>query len=143
MAKKAVVMSPAEITEKFIRRSKQATPDIIAGINRVTENPAAKAAGKSKKWLNNVSQSEAKYKAGLAKVTLEGWKKNAAEKTQTRHAAGVDACEEKHRQFTEYLVPAINAGLNKISGMNDMTLDDNINRAVTFMRHMADNKYKK
>lgn len=143
MAKTSVGMTPAEINDKWVRRSKAATPDIIAGINRVSENPAAKAAAASKKWLNAVQGAENRFKSGLGKVTLEEWKAKSAEKTQARHGSGVDAGAPAQRAFVEAYIPVINSGLQKLASMPSMTLEDNINIATTFMRHLADNPYKK
>jgi len=132
-------LTPREFQEKHARRLKAATEDIRKGIDRVTENPCEKAAAKQDKMLTNLTAAIAsgKWSQGLKRVSLDEWKKKARDVGVNRIAAGIDAAEAKVVSFAEVLLPHVDQGLDKIKGMPDITLDDNINRANEFMRHMA------
>lgn len=132
-------LTPAEATEKHARRLKASTEDMRRGIERVTESPTEKAAAKQDKMLANLTASvqSGKWAAGLKRVSLDEWKKKARDVGVNRVAAGIDAAKEKVQAFFEDLLPHIDRGQAVIAAMPDVTLDDNINRSVAFMRHMA------
>ena len=138
MAKLTVV----EFQEKHARRTKAATEDVRKGIDRVTENPCEKAAAKQDKMLTNLTAavSSGKWARGLKRVSLEDWKKKARDIGVNRIAAGIDGAKTKTIAFAEELLPHIDRGQAKIAAMPDVTLDDNINRMTTFVRHMSEMK---
>lgn len=135
-------LSATEFQEKHARRLKQSVEDIRKGIERVTENPCDKAAAKQDKMLTNLTAAvqSGKWAAGLKRVPLEKWKKQARDVGVNRIAAGIDAAKEKTIAFAEQLLPHIDRGQEKIKSMPDVTLDDNINRMVSFVRHMGEFK---
>lgn len=135
-------LSATEFQEKHARRLKQSVEDIRKGIDRVTENPCDKAAAKQDKMLTNLTAAvqSGKWAAGLKRVPLEKWKKQARDVGVNRIAAGIDAAKEKTIAFAEQLLPHIDRGQDKIKSMPDVTLDDNINRMVSFVRHMGEFK---
>ena len=135
-------LTAVEYQEKHARRLKGAVEDVRKGIDRVTENPCEKAAMKQDKMLTNLTAavSSGKWAAGLKRVSLEDWKKKARDIGVNRIAAGIDGAKTKVVAFAEQLLPHIDRGQEKIKGMPDVTLDDNINRMTTFVRHMADMK---
>jgi hypothetical protein len=132
-------LTAAEFQEKHSRRLKAAVEDVRKGIDRVTEAPTAKAAAKQDKMLTNLTRSitDGKWAAGLKRVSLEEWKRKARDVGVNRIAAGIDAAKDKVVSFAEDLLPHIDRGSEKIKTMPDVTLDDNINRMTTFIRHMA------
>jgi len=135
-------LTATEFQEKHARRLKGAVEDVRRGIDRVTENPCEKAAAKQDKMLTNLTAAvqSGKWAAGLKRVPLETWKKQARDVGVNRIAAGIDAAKAKVVAFAEVLLPHIDRGQDKIKAMPDVTLDDNINRMTTFVRHMADMK---
>lgn len=135
-------LTASEFTEKHSRRLKAAVEDVRKGIDRVTENPCEKAAAKQDKMLTNLTAavSSGKWAAGLKRVSLEDWKKKARDIGVNRIAAGIDGAKEKVTAFAEVLLPHIDRGKDKIKAMPDVTLDDNINRMTTFVRHMSEMK---
>lgn len=132
-------LTASEFQEKHARRLKAAVEDVRKGIDRVTENPCEKAAAKQDKMLTNLTAAVTggKWAAGLKRVSLEEWKKKARDIGVNRIAAGIDGAKTKVIAFAEQLLPHIDAGQTKIKTMPDVTLDDNINRMTTFVRHMA------
>lgn len=138
-------LTASEFQEKHSRRLKAATEDVRKGIDRVTENPCEKAAAKQEKMLANLTASiqSGKWAAGLKRVSLVQWKAKARDVGVNRIAAGIDAAKAKVIAFAEELLPHIDRQKEKIAGMPDVTLDDNINRMTTFIRGMAEFKRTK
>ena len=135
-------LTPAQFQEKHARRLKASVEDVRAGIDRVTENPCELAAAKQDKMLTNLTAAvqSGKWAAGLKRVSLEDWKKKARDIGVNRIAAGIDAAKPKVIAFAEVLLPHIDRQLEKIKGMPDVTLDDNINRMTSFIRGMSEMK---
>ena len=135
-------LTATEFQEKHARRLKASVEDVRKGIDRVTENPCEKAAAKQDKMVANLTRAVAdgKWAAGLKRVTLEEWKRKARDIGVNRIAAGIDGAKDKTIDFAEDLLPHIDRGRDKIKAMPDVTLDDNINRMTSFIRHMSEFK---
>lgn len=128
-----------EYQEKHARRLKAAVPDIQRGVERVTQNPCEQAAAKKDKMLNNLTAAvnDGKWERGLKKVSLEDWKGKMIDKGVQRIAGGIDGAKDKVIEFASELLPHVDAGVAKVKGMPDLTIEDSINRSSTFIRHMA------
>jgi len=137
-------LTASEFQEKHARRLKASVEDVRKGIDRVTESPTEKAAARQDKMLSNLTASvqSGKWAAGLKRVTLEEWKSKARDIGVNRIAAGIDGAKAKVTNFAEQLLPHIDRQVAKITGMPDVTLDDNINRMTSFIRGMAEFKRK-
>jgi len=135
-------LTATEFQEKHARRLKGSVEDVRRGIDRVTESPTEKAAAKSDKMLTNLTRAvtDGKWAAGLKRVSLEEWKRKARDIGVNRIAAGIDGSKDKVVAFAEQLLPHIDRGQDKIKAMPDVTLDDNINRMTSFIRHMSEFK---
>ncbi|MDD3428108.1 MAG: hypothetical protein PHR42_04150 [Caldisericia bacterium] len=132
-------MTPEEYAEKQARRLKGAIEDIRAGVSRVTESPTAKAATKSDKMLAGVQRAvqSGKWGARLKAVSLDEWKQKTIEKGLGRISSGIDGAHDKVVSFAAQLLP-YQADLQKqIEKMPDLTLEDSLNRMVTFIRGMS------
>lgn len=132
-------LTAIEFQEKHARRLSAAVEDVRKGIDKVTVNPCEQAAAKQDKMLTNLTASitDGRWAAGLKRVSLEDWKKKAKDVGVGRISSGITAAKEKVIAFAEQLLPHIDAGVAKIKGMSDISLEDNINRMTTFIRHMA------
>jgi len=64
------------------------------------------------------------------------------EKGIPRIPGGIDAAADKVRDFASQLLPYIDSGLGKIRSMPDMTIEDAVNRAATWIRYMSAFKKK-
>lgn len=133
-------LNAAQAQEKHARRLKAAVEDIRQGIDRVTESPTEAAAAKADKMLTNLTASvqNGKWASGLRRVSLDEWKRKARDVGVNRIASGIDAAADKTRAFYDELLPHVDRGREKIKGMPDTTLDDNLNRMVAYARHMAE-----
>lgn len=137
-----MVKSASDVADKWSRRLKASTEDIRKGIEGVTENPMQKAADKSDKWIARLTEADtvAKWKKNVGAVTLDEWKRAILNKGLGRISAGVDGSRGKFEAFMGELLPHIERGQSGIKNMPDLTLDDNINRMVSFVRHMSEFK---
>jgi len=133
------------VAEKWARRLKGAVEDIRVGVEAVSENPAEKAAAKKGKWIARMTSKEVqdKWEARLKSVRLEDWKNAMLNKGLGRISAGVDEAQSDVETFMGELLPHIESGRAKIRTMPDVTLEDNIRRMETFIRHMATFRRKK
>jgi len=138
-------LTAQEFQEKHARRLSAAVEDVRKGIDRVTVNPCEQAAAKQEKMLANLTASvnEGRWAAGLKRVSLEQWKNATKNVGVGRIPAGINAAKDKVIAFAEQLLPHIDAGSAKLKAMPDITLEDNIQRMTTFIRHMADFKRTK
>lgn len=136
---KKITMSPAEFQEKHARRLKGAVQDIRAGIERVTESPMAKAASKEQKMVQNLQAavSSGKWRSGLNRVSLDDWKKAAIDKGLNRIAAGVDGSKAKVTAFAADLLSYESTLQGTVQNMPDLTIEDSIARATSWIRGMS------
>jgi len=132
-------LTAKEVTEKHARRLKGAVEDMRTGVERVTESPTAKAAKAADKMKARIVASidNGKWAAGLNRVSLDEWKSKMLTKGVNRVAQGIDEASGKVEAFYADLLPHIDRGKEKIAKMNDVTLEDSINRMTTFIRHMS------
>lgn len=135
-------VTPDQYQEKHARRLKAAVEDIRTGVENVTSNPCAAAAKKADKMLNNLTAAvqSGKWARNLGRVTLEDWKSKMLTKGVNRIATGIDEAAEKVKSFASQLLPHVDAGVSKVKKMPDLTIEDSVNRAAAFIRHMADFK---
>ena len=138
-------VTPEEFVEKHARRLKSSMEDMRRGISNVSEAPTKKAAQKVEKMKANLIKAldSGKWQQRLNSVSLEDWKEKMVNKGIPRVSAGIDAAADKVKAFAEELLPYIDQGRDAIKKLPDVTLEDNINRMTTFIRHMSKFKRQK
>jgi len=138
-----VKVTASEYAEKQARRLKASTEDIRRGIARVNVAPTAQAAAKKTKMLANLTDAvqSGKWEAGLARVTLEDWKRQTTEKGIGRIASGIDGAREKVEEFGAKLLAYEDRVMSEVDKMPDLTLEDSISRMTKWTREMA--KFKR
>ena len=131
--------TPEDFVEKWSRRLKQATPDIEKGVARVTVAPTAEAVKKQSKMLTRLNEAvnSGKWARALSRVSLEQWKTATTEKGIPRISAGVDGATEKTLRFATALLSHEKSLVAKIETMPDLTIEDAVNRAATWIRGMS------
>ena len=132
--------TPSQISEKWQRRTVAAVPDMVAGINAVTESPTSKAADKLDKALANYTDAVQSGRMGrrLRSVSLETWKATTAAKSQARVATGVQAAGQKMTEFVTEFQPHYQAVQAQVNSMPDLTFED----ALLRMRANAEGLHK-
>lgn len=128
-----------EMAEKWARRLKGATEDIRRGVDKVSEAPSKKAVAKQDKMKANLISAieSGKWAKELGKVTLEEYKSAMKDIGVGRIPAGVDKEADDFKDFASQLLPHVAAGQATIAKMPDVTLEDSVARASTWIRHMA------
>jgi hypothetical protein len=134
-----ISMTPEQYTEKHSRRLKASIDDIRSGIDKVSESPTAKAAKKQDKMLQNLQAAvtSGKWASRLNSVSLEQWKDKAINKGLSRIASGIDGAQAKVNSFASQLLPYESSLQDSINKMPDLTLEDSVNRASTWIRGMS------
>ena len=132
-------ITPQEFQEKHARRLKGSLQDMKLGIEKVTESPCKKAAGKADKMLARLTESvqNGTWANRLGKVTVEDWRRKMIDKGLPRVSGGIDAASAKVVDFAAQLLPAVDAAKSKVASMPDLTLEDNISRMTEYIREMA------
>ena len=135
-------LTPQQAREKHARNLKASVPDIQIGVNAVTDAPGAKAAAQQEKMLTNLTEAvrSGKWARRVSAVTLEDWKANMLQKGVGRIASGIDGASDKVEAFFAQLFPYQDTLKRQLDNMPDLTLEDSINRMVTWVRGMADFK---
>lgn len=132
---------PRSVADKWARRLSGATEDIRAGVEAVSENPAEKAIQKKQKlvqrWREAVEREGGKWETSLRKVTLDEWKSAFLQKGLARIPQGTEQARTKVEEFMGQLLPYIDRVKSEIERMPDTTLEQRLNRALEFMRRMA------
>lgn len=139
------MMTPEEATAKHAKNLKASLTEITAGVDRVTENPMEKAALKADNYVAGITKAvqDGKWQRGLRRVSLDQWKNAMKTKGIPRISAGIDQAKDKMTSFYKEVFPHIENLQTQIAGMPDNTLDDSINRMITFTRGMANFKRSK
>ncbi len=129
----------AGFAEKWSRRLKGATPDIQAGIKRVSAAPGVAAAQQQSAMLANLQAriADGTWARRVASVSLQDWQNAALNKGVNRITAGVDAAQGKVAQMAQSLLAAVDGAVAVTNQRPRGSLEDNINRATTFMREMS------
>jgi len=133
------MISAQEMADKWQRRLKAASPDITAGIKRVTEAPGAKAARQQGVMLANLSESvnSGKWAKKVGAVSLQDWQTSAINKGVGRIAAGVDGAKEKATAAFSDVLSDVAATMAEVERTPRGDLSTNVGRAVTMMTGMA------
>ena len=137
---KRVRVNADQFVEKHARRTNAALEDMRRGIERVDEAPGAKAADQQDKMRQKLMEAidSGKWARRTRSVTLQDWKDRALSVGVGRVSSGLEANKDKVRRFAEALIEHENELLTEIDTMPDLTLEDSINRASTWIRRMAE-----
>lgn len=135
-----VRVTAAQFQEKHARRLKGALEDMRAGVNRVTEAPGIAAAEAQAKMRTNLVAKidDGTWARRVSAVPLSEWKNAMLNKGIPRVSAGIDGAAEKVKDFAAQLIEHENRVLSEVDRLPDVTLEDSINRATTWIRRMAE-----
>ncbi len=132
-------MTAGDTYKKWNDRLANNVQSVKDGIDRVTENPMAKAAAREDKWFAGIqrAKSSGKWKRGVGSVTLDEWKTKARDIGADRIPAGAAAAEQKMTGFYNKLLPFEDKLQSQIKNMPDVTIQDSIARATAWINGMA------
>lgn len=129
--------------DKWGRRLNAAGTDIASGVNRVTTAPGQKAAQNRNLWLQKVQESADHWARQVSAVSLSDWQDAMINKGVGRIAAGVTSAQAKKGQVIADLLTAVDKSAAAAKAMPRGSLEQNIQRAVTFMQTMSANAPKR
>lgn len=137
-------LTAQEAADKWARNLSGSTEDIRKGIERVDVAPGQKAAASADVMLARLTESvrNGTWARKVAGVPLDEWKRKTLEKGLGRIAAGVESAREKQAVMYEQLLRNVDAATAKVHAMPNITLEDRINRMVTYTREMAGKKLR-
>lgn len=128
-----------QVTAKWLRNAQGATQALQDGVNNVQVAPGTLAAAKADKMLQNITAAitSGKWAANVSAVSLADWKNAMLTKGVSRYGSGVAAAQPKFQAFMSKLLPFQANIQAQLANMPDLTLQDNIQRAVYMMTEMA------
>jgi hypothetical protein len=131
--------TPEEYADEWNKDLKAALDKIRRGVDKVDVAPSSEAIKKKDKMKANLMNAieSGIWERRLSKYTLDQWKEDMKEKAVARIPGGADAAKDKMRDVGSKLLPYIAEGIAKVERLPDLTLEDSINRAAEFIRHMA------
>jgi hypothetical protein len=135
-----VRVTPEEFANLWAQRLGASVDRIRAGVERVREAPGVRAAAAADRFRTRILEAidTGRWQAEVSRVSLDQWKSAMLEKGVPRISAGAQAARPEMQQFATALFAHIEAGQRRLEAMPRVTLEDNINRVVTWVRHMAE-----
>lgn len=134
-------LNPEEAAAKWAQRTQAAQPDYVAGVERVSQAPGAKAASKRQKWEQGLRDNADKWQQRVGSVSLSDWQQATVEKGGARFAAGAAASESKMAEFQREFQPHLDRVVERAAQMPDNTLEQRIAKATFVMQENA--KFKR
>lgn len=132
----AVRGTPAENAKKWQNRLSAATPEIQAGIQRVTQAPGQAAAKQKAAWQMNTAAAADKWERNVSRVTLSDWQA-AANAGVSRVASGAAAKVGKMESFLSDFQPHLERVQQKLATMPRGNLEQNLTRMLENARQNA------
>jgi len=134
-----IKLTAEEFADKHARRLKGSIDDIRSGVGKVTVAPTLLAAAKQDKMLQNLTAAvqSGKWATRLKAVDLPTWQDKILNKGLGRIASGIDGAHDKVVSFATQLLPYEATLQDQVAKMPDLTLEDSVNRASSWIRGMS------
>lgn len=134
------IPSPQQAADKLRTRIQQSGTAYQAGVNAVTENPAAKAIAAKDKWEQGIQDAIAnnRYVKGLENVTLQSWKAQTLNYGVTRFTQSADKAGQNYQKFAERFFPFLEQTMQTINAMPDTTFEERIQKMIANARALRD-----
>ena len=129
---------PATATEKYLRKTQQAAPDWVRGMNNPRANFKDAAMAADGKWKNGVQAAiqADRFRRGMSKVDAAEAIRVATSDNGAAYTAGVSKRREKVARVFQTLMPALGAISMSIRQMPQDTEADREQRMVENLRRM-------
>lgn len=135
-----MAMAPAsEVAKNWADNLSASTGKIGRGIDRVTENPAEKAANSADLWAQRTAEAarNGKFVRGLRRTTLQGWKDAAKKKGLPRVAGGAQEALPKMQAFMTEFLPHVAQVQAQVASIPKGGLEASKARMIANMEGMA------
>ena len=135
-------ITSAQAVAKHAARLKASTTEIANQVMAVQTAPGAQAAKKADKMLTNITASivSGRWARRVSAVSLSSWQEAMIKKGIPRISQGIDAAAPKVQAFFDEFFPVLDKISAEVKAMPDLTIEDNIQRAVHQMRRAAEFK---
>lgn len=132
-------VTPQQWLDKWGRRLSAAGPDITNGIQRVQQAPGVAAAAAQDRMLAGVTAAVTSgvWARQVQKVSLQDWKDAMTNKAIPRLAQGISGAQKSKVANVTALLAAVDGAVAATNAVPRGNLEQNIQRATTFMREMA------
>ena len=142
----AIEKTPDEMLSNWKKRLSAAHDDFVKAVDMVKEAPGVAAARNKSNWVAAMTDvhTQDRWAKNVASVSLDTWKermKNKGWSALQNAVTNVD--ESKMKAFYTWLIDAENAVLADVSKMPNLTFENRLARATTWIRGMHTKKYKK
>jgi hypothetical protein len=130
---------PAKVAKKWSTNLQASGPSITDGVNAVTVAPSASAIKQQDVMLQNFTTAvtSGKWAKHLGKVSLADWQTAILTIGLQRITAGAAKALPKMTDFMTQWLPYMDQLKQKLAQTPRGSLEQNINRAVTTIRHNA------
>lgn len=135
--------SADEVAKTWADRLSASTERIRANVDKVTTAPSAQAVAKKDKMKANLIASidNGKWGRRLGGYSLSAWQNDMKTKAVNRIPEGARAAQSDFQTFIGDMMVYQKSGQAQIAAMPDISLEDSINRASAWIRHMS--KYQR
>lgn len=103
----AVKANATDAAQSWVNGMSGASTAYTNGVNSVKVSPGQLAAAKSSFWASQVAQSQPKFAANVARVSLGAWQEAATTKGAPRLATGAAAAQTKFTSFMTSFLPQL------------------------------------
>jgi hypothetical protein len=127
-----VKVSPMEGADKLKRGITSHGTDYLAGVQKVTQNPAELAAAKAEQWFASLQDAYAngRFQRGLGRVTLADWKASVQNGGAARYTQSADRAATNYQRFATQFYPYLDSVQSQVSSMPKRNLAESIQRMV-------------
>lgn len=134
--------TPESAGEYLKQRIGQSGTNYRDGINRVTENPAAKAIAAKDKWAAGVQDAIAndRFAKGLAGVTIEMWKRHSIDYGVPAYTQSANKAGENYTAFAKVFYPYLANARAAVLAMPSNTFQDNLQRMIAMATRLHEFK---
>lgn len=131
------MLNAQQVADKWANSMQRAPDAYRTGVQAVTDSPTARAAAAADRMLQGVQRSidDGTFQRGCQRVSLQQWQGDCINKGASRLATGALAAKPKVQAAMADLLPYIQSGVQQLPPRG--SVQDNINRAVAMMTHMA------
>jgi hypothetical protein len=132
----------SDVAAKWVTRTQAASQDYTTGVQNTDKDPTALAIAQGQRYITRVQDAfnSGKWANGLRRAGKAGWQTATLAKAGN-FSTGVAAAESKMQAAMAALLPFEASLQSRIASMPNVTLQDRINRATTWITEMA--KYQK
>lgn len=106
--------------------------DYLAGVQKVTQNPAELAAQKADQWFAALQDAYAnqRFQRGLSRVTLADWKAAVANGGAARYTQSADRAATNYQRFASQFYPFLDSVQQTVNQMPKRNLAESIAKMV-------------